>query len=119
MKHCYNCRRKYPDTCLFCTACGASFDVKYCRKLHANSSHAEYCHVCGSSELSSPHKRPKESMRSVLVLGLVVLSAVAGILRLVLRSLPETGLMQPRTVLASASASACFVAFWSWVKRKR
>ena len=119
MKHCYNCDRKYPDTFLFCTACGASFDVKYCRKLHANSSTAEYCHVCGSSELSSPHKRPKESMRSVLVLGLVVLSAVAGILRLVLRSLPETGLMQPRTVLASASASACFVAFWSWVKRKR
>src|SRR6266704_5692761 len=106
MKHCYNCRRKFPDTFLFCTACGASFDVKYCRKLHANSSQAEYCHVCGSSELSSPHKRPTESMRSVIVLTIIVLFAAAGILRMVLLSLPETGLMQPRTVLATASASA-------------
>src|SRR3989454_2800399 len=119
MKHCYNCGRKYPDTFLFCTGCGASFDVKYCRKLHANSSHAEYCHVCGSSELSSPHKRPTESMRSVIVLTVIVLVAAGGILTLVLRSLPESGLMQPRTVLVTASASACFVAIWSLVKRKR
>ena len=104
MKHCYNCDRKYSDAFLFCTGCGASFDVKYCRKLHANSTQAEYCHLCGSSELSSPHKQPKESMRSVIVLGLVALFAVAGILRLVLRSLPESGLIQPRTVLATASA---------------
>src|SRR2546425_7497426 len=119
MNHCYNCGRKYPDTFLFCTGSGASFDVKYCRKLHANSSQAEYCHLCGSSELSSPHKQPKESMRSVLVLGLVVLSAVAGILRLVLRSLPETGLMQPRTVLATASVGAGLVVIRSWVNKKR
>ena len=119
MKHCYNCHSKFPDTFLFCTGCGASFDVKYCHKLHANSSHAEYCHVCGSSELSSPHKRPTESMRSVIVLTIIVLFAAAGILRMVLRSFPETGLMQPRTVLATASASACFVAICSWVRRKR
>src|SRR5436190_18850548 len=99
MKHCYNCDSKYPDTCLFCTGCGASFDVKYCRRLHANSSQAEYCHLCGSSELSSPHKRPNDSMRTVIALGLIVLFAVPGILRLVLSSLPETGVMQPRTVL--------------------
>src|SRR5207247_8377214 len=101
MKHCYNCDSKYPDTFLFCTGCGTSFDVKYCRKLHANSSQAEYCHLCGSSELSSPHKRPKESIRSVIVLGLVVLFAVAGILRIVLGSLPETGLLQAGMVLGS------------------
>src|SRR2546422_10565229 len=109
MKHCYNCDRKYPDTFLFCTACGASFDVKYCRKLHANASTAEYCHVCGSSELSSPHKRPTESMMNMIALTVVALSAVASILRMVLRSLPDTGLIQPRTVLATAGASACFV----------
>src|SRR3989442_14689706 len=119
MKHCYNCDRKYPDTFLFCTGCGASFDVKYCHKLHANSTHAEYCHVCGSSELSSPHKRPPESMRSLIVLTIFVLFAAAGIVRMVLRSLPESGLMQTRMVLATASASACFVAIWSFVKRKR
>src|SRR5207247_10143493 len=116
MKHCYNCGRKYPDTFLFCTGCGASFDAKYCRKLHANSSQAEYCHLCGSSELSSPHKRPKESIRRVIVLTVIVLFAAAGILRMVLRSLPESSLMQPRTVLATASASACFVAIWSLLK---
>src|SRR5713101_9173376 len=119
MKYCNNCRRGHPNTFLFCTGCGASFDVKYCRKLHANSYQAEYCHLCGSSELSSPHKRPTASMRSVIVLTVIVLFAAAGILRMVLRSLPETGLMQPRTVLATASASACLVAMWSWVKRKR
>src|SRR5437879_13697716 len=100
MKHCCNCNRKYPDTFLFCTACGASFDVKYCRKLHANSSQAEYCHLCGSWELSSPHKRPKESITRVIVLMVVVLSVVAAILMTVLRSLPETGLVQPRMFLA-------------------
>src|SRR5207248_750212 len=119
MKHCYNCDRKYPDTFLFCTGCGASFDVKYCRKLHANSSQAEYCHLCGSAELSSPHKRPTESIRSMVALTIVALFAVAGILRMVLSSLPENALMQPRTVLATASASAGIVAIWSLVKRKR
>ena len=118
MKHCNNCDRKYPDTFLFCTACGASFDVKYCGKLHANSSQAEYCHVCGSSDLSSPHKRPTESMSIVIVVTVIVLVAAGEILTLVLRSLPESGLMQPRTVLVTASASACSVAIWSWVKRK-
>src|SRR2546426_1441963 len=112
MKHCYNCGRKYPDTFLFCTGCGASFDVKYCRKLHANSSQAEYCHLCGSSELSSPHKRPKESMRSAIVCGVVLLFATGVILRFVLRSLPEVGLMSPGTVMATASASASFVVIW-------
>src|SRR5437870_13455127 len=106
MKYCYNCRRGHSNAFLFCSGCGASFDVKYCRKLHANSAQAEYCHLCGSSELSSPHKRPKESIRVVIAVGLVVLLTAAGILKLILRSLPETGLMQARTVLATASASA-------------
>src|SRR5207249_2253890 len=119
MKHCHNCDRNYPDTFFFCTGCGASFDVKYCRKLHANSSQAEYCHACGSSELSSPHKRPTEPMRPVIALTVIVLFAAAGILRMVLGSLPESGFMQPRTVLATAGVSASLVVIWSSVRRKR
>src|SRR5207249_11017808 len=107
MKHCYNCDRKYPDTFLFCTACGASFDVKYCRKLHANSSQAEYCHLCGSSELSSPHHRPKEWQMAVIVLSTVALLVAAGALIVLLRSFDEAGFVGPGTVLVTASLGTC------------
>jgi hypothetical protein len=74
MKYCYTCKRSSPDTFVFCTRCGSSFDVKYCRKLHANSAQAEYCQVCGSSDLSTPHIRPKGS-------GIVaIVSTAAGLL---------------------------------------
>src|SRR5713101_1826853 len=59
MKYCYTCRAYRPEDSTFCTRCGSSFGVKYCRKLHPNPVTAEYCRVCGSSDLSTPHKRPR------------------------------------------------------------
>jgi ribosomal protein L40E len=67
MKYCYNCKVRYPDTFTFCTRCGASFDVKLCRKLHPNPRHAEYCRVCGSSDLSTPHNRPGDWRTGIIV----------------------------------------------------
>ena len=86
MKYCYTCKRSSPDTCAFCTHCGSSFDVKYCRKLHANSAQAEYCRVCGSSDLSTPHIRPKRSGTVVIVLAGAGLLTALGALVFILRS---------------------------------
>src|SRR5437870_4414210 len=89
MKRCNNCKGWYPDTSMFCTRCGASFDVKLCRKLHSNSRLAEYCRVCGSSDLSTPAKRPQEGRTAVIVGTTGALLTVAVALRWVLGSARE------------------------------
>jgi uncharacterized membrane protein YvbJ len=119
MKYCYNCRRTRPDTFLFCSGCGASFDAKYCRKLHANSPQAEYCHLCGSSDLSSPHKRPKEWRMALIVLSAVALLVVAAVLILLLRSFDDAAFIGPGAVLATASIGAAAVVIRHLLTRKR
>ena len=112
MKYCYTCKSEYPDTFLFCTRCGASFDVKYCRNLHANSREAEYCNVCGSSNLSSTDDRPKESRAGIIIGTAIVLCAIVGILFIVLSSFGETTIIRPRTVLLTAAFAAGAVVVW-------
>src|SRR5438128_6848258 len=79
MKYCHNCKIYRPEDSRFCTRCGSSFDVKYCRKLHPNSVTAEYCSVCGSSDLSTPHKpssRQSVAVLTIAAVGIVTVTAV-------------------------------------------
>ena len=58
--------------------CGASFDVKYCRRLHPNPATADYCRVCGSSDLSLPDRRPRSSRAGLIAL-VVIGTSLAGV----------------------------------------
>src|SRR5712692_8550881 len=80
MKYCCTCKMYRPDASVFCTQCGSSFDLKLCPKLHPNSTRAEYCHVCGSSDLSTPHRRPR--LPKVLKVALVLLTVLVPALAL-------------------------------------
>ena len=68
MKFCYTCKRYAAKDSTFCMLCGSSFAVRYCSKLHRNPRNADYCKVCGSSDLSQPDIRPKESLLKKMVL---------------------------------------------------
>ena len=88
MKYCYTCKRYRPDASTFCTQCGSSFGAKYCRKLHRNSTDSEYCSMCGSSELSTPHREPRfpkalliaSTLLALLVTGLALMFVVASLI---------------------------------------
>jgi len=75
MKRCHDCGRLSPEGALFCGACRSSFGVKLCPKLHINPVEVKYCFVCGSEELSKPHRRPRGN-RLVVFFWLVVLTLV-------------------------------------------
>src|SRR6266851_8839725 len=93
MKYCHTCKRYRPDASAFCTQCGSSFDLKLCPRLHPNSTQAEYCHICGSSDLSTPHKRPKGRGHGLVIAGAAgVVFATVIAWRIVL-SLPDYGSM--------------------------
>lgn len=87
MKYCYTCKRYRPDASTFCTQCGSSFDAKYCRKLHRNSTDSDYCSMCGSSDLSTPHREPRlpriwviaSMLLALVVLGVVLVVVVASV----------------------------------------
>src|SRR6266849_1212039 len=100
MKYCYTCRAYRPNDSTFCTRCGSSFDVKYCRKLHPNPVTAEYCRLCGSSDLSTPHRRPKREMVTLVAVLVVSLSAVGTALMVILRPLLEDGNAVPWRIVA-------------------
>lgn len=60
MKYCYQCGRLTSGEPMFCQACGRSYGVKLCPRLHANPRFADVCSQCGSRELSTP--QPKVSL---------------------------------------------------------
>ncbi len=60
---------------MFCGGCRSSFGVKLCPKLHINPVEMKYCLVCGSEELSKPHRRPRGN-RLVVFFWLLVLTLV-------------------------------------------
>src|SRR2546430_16073647 len=67
MNKCHDCGRFSAEGALFCGTCRSSFSVKLCSKLHANPVHVKYCLVCGSEELSRPHRRPYGNRRGVFL----------------------------------------------------
>src|SRR5713226_4221950 len=75
MKRCHDCGRLSPEGAVFCGTCRSSFGVKLCPKLHINPVEVKYCSVCGSEELSKPHRRPRGN-RLVVFFWLVVLTLV-------------------------------------------
>ena len=81
MKYCYTCSRYFTDEFLFCTQCGRSFGVRYCRNgLHLNSTASEYCRECGSSDLSTPDEEPQDSMPlKVLIFAAALLGLVLAV----------------------------------------
>lgn len=73
MKYCYTCRAFRQSSASYCLSCGRSFDVRLCERQHLNPRSADYCQECGSTELSTPDRRPP--MRAILS-GLGVVSAM-------------------------------------------
>src|ERR1043166_4814203 len=116
MKYCYTCRTRWPDTFLFCSRCGATFDVKLCRKLHPHSRYAEYCRVCGSSALSTPHNRPQEWRAGIIVAMAGALLIVLVALLWVVSSAPKDDGIRSGAVLLGMVACAGVVVVWSWFK---
>jgi hypothetical protein len=118
MKYCYNCKLYRPKDVMFCTLCGLSFDVKYCHKLHPNPVTAEYCGVCGSSDLSTPHKRPRR--RGVGLIG----AAAAGIVLVVasvwsiVSSLPSFDSIPSWQILLTLICCAGLTVIWTGFKRR-
>src|SRR5438067_1465259 len=83
MKHCRQCKLTQPETTLFCIRCGNSFGVRYCPRLHANPFTADYCHACGSSDLSianPPRKWSRFGVGLAFALALVTLALTPTIL---------------------------------------
>ena len=65
MKYCRSCRRLTSGEPLFCTTCGKSYNLRLCRKLHANPRNARVCAKCGSKDLSVP--QPALSLQGAFV----------------------------------------------------
>lgn len=57
MKYCYQCGKVTTGDPLYCNSCGRSYNVKLCRRGHANPRNAEVCSRCGSRDLSTPQPR--------------------------------------------------------------
>lgn len=68
MKYCYNCGHMTTGDPLFCNACGRSFDVKLCPRMHVNPRGAQVCSKCGSRELSTPQPKIPLSLRLLAIL---------------------------------------------------
>src|SRR2546425_13111650 len=120
MKYCHNCKIYRSGESKFCTRCGSSFDVKYCRKLHLNTVTAEYCSVCGSSDLSTPHKPSSRQTVAVLTAAGVGIAAAVIVLASVLQSLFIEGSDFFGEMLIVAICSAMATVCWSgWKNRRR
>ncbi len=120
MKYCYNCRFYLSNDFIFCTKCGSSFDLKYCRKLHPNSARAEFCKVCGSPDLSTSHRRPTDKRISVIILIAVALLFVVVIpLVVVLRSLNVYDALPSNKLLLLMIAAAIILATASSFRKPR
>lgn len=110
MKYCYTCKRYRPDKSAFCTQCGSSFDLKLCPRLHPNSIRAEYCQICGSSDLSTPHKRPRLTKLWLIALILLALLVSGLALVFVIASVMARGAIPlDRVITAVIMTAALFV----------
>lgn len=56
MRYCRTCRRLTPGAPRFCDFCAASYNLRFCKRLHANPREAVVCQVCGRPDLSSPQR---------------------------------------------------------------
>ena len=114
MKYCRNCQLYFGDDVQFCTFCGASFNVKYCRRrLHPNPIDARYCRLCGASDLSKPHAKPQQTTRRLPLVFFVALSVAAAALLLVVIPLLRSAAF-PASILIPMIVAACLmVAFRS------
>lgn len=99
---------------MFCTLCGSSFDVKYCRKLHPNPVTAEYCGVCGSSDLSTPHRRPKRGMVGVVTLVVVSISVAGSTLVVIIRPLVEDDIGAHLGIVGIAALMGLAAVMWTF-----
>src|SRR5713101_8378490 len=77
MKRCHDCGYLAPDGAAFCGTCSSSFSAKFCPRLHMNPVDVKYCLICGSEELSRPHRRPRSDGRLIVFFWLVLISLVA------------------------------------------
>ncbi len=109
MKYCYSCGRVTSGEPLFCNACGRSYDVRLCPRLHVNPRYAAVCSQCGSHELSTP--QPKVGLWWK-VLGFV-LQIVAGIL-LICLSLSVLVELLKSPVIQSAMVLLGFLLMGLW-----
>ena len=120
MKHCYTCSRFFTDEYQFCTGCGRSFGVRYCRSgLHLNSAASEYCRECGSSDLSTPDEEPPDS-KSVKVF--IVATALAGLalaVTFVFLSLQATESLPSWKILLLMLGGAIVLVSWSSFRQNR
>jgi hypothetical protein len=118
MRYCYNCNHITVGNPLFCNACGKSYNVKLCPRLHTNPRTAEVCSQCGSRDLSTPQPRvplwvPIAELLLSLVPGIVlaVVSIVAfvGVLIAILRN--------PQMLVALIFLGfALGILWWAWSK---
>ena len=118
MKYCYTCSRYFTDEFLFCTQCGRSFGVRYCRNgLHLNSTGSEYCRECGSSDLSTPDDEPPDSMslKVLIIVGALVGLALAVIF--VFASLRATESLPSGRIVLLMIAGAVVLAGWTSFRR--
>jgi hypothetical protein len=57
VRFCNRCRKLTAGKPLFCSFCGATYNVKLCSRLHPNPRYAEVCAQCGTREMTAPHPR--------------------------------------------------------------
>lgn len=112
MKYCYNCKAYRPDDFAFCIQCGASFDVKYCQRLHPNPTTADYCRVCGSSDLSAPHKRPLRRGVSLFSAAAAGLAVAIMTVWFIVRSLPAYDSIPSWGIVLVLAVIAAAIAIW-------
>src|SRR5229473_2075982 len=111
-KYCYTCRRYCVEPALFCIQCGGSFDLKYCSRLHANSISAVYCRLCGSSDLSVPHRRPKRGLAGTVILLVASMSVAGSALTLVLKPLMQDDGIAPSEIVGGTTLICLAVVLW-------
>ena len=90
MLYCNNCHRVTAGEPSFCNFCGRSYNLRLCPHRHPNPRNAEICSTCGSRDLSTPHQRVSLWLAPLLIL----LSALPGVLLLLVSTLLLIGLFQ-------------------------
>jgi len=114
MKYCYTCKRYFTDEFHFCTQCGKSFTVRFCRSgRHLNPIDAHYCRECGSSDLSNPDKEPPDSTPAKVFLIAGSFAAAAVALIFVLLSLWATDGLPPPAIFFFMLGGAVVLVGWS------
>jgi hypothetical protein len=116
MKYCYTCKTSRPDGFKFCTRCGSSFDVKYCRNIHPNPVDAVYCQLCGSSDLSVPHRRPRTRTSWVVVLLIMSISTVGTVVSMALAPLAQLGIATTWEIVTVMAIITLAVVIWTSIK---